>query len=282
MSRLPYHHDWKLAFQTELGLRVHWFGRYAGYPEWSIPTDRMAADMVTFFFVEKNACWSVINGHKYNLRQGDLFYMRGGDEFRFGHDPDKPHVSLSVSLALQQGGVANVLLHRRIPRRTHWPDPGRYVEEFEKVLAAMSDSSPFRDHAIAGALLQWLAYLLNALRPPICPEAMLPRIVVERVLAAEAWASARLDKEIRLHDWARAVGLHPVYFGRIFKRETGLAPMAWINHRRLQMASQYLTGTRHSVGDIAEACGFSSPFYFSRLFRRHFGTAPLAYRRSHS
>jgi hypothetical protein len=34
MVYLPYHHDWKLAFETDLGLRVHWFGRYAGFPEW--------------------------------------------------------------------------------------------------------------------------------------------------------------------------------------------------------------------------------------------------------
>ena len=32
MAFLPYHHEVKPAFESESGLQVHWFGRYAGYP----------------------------------------------------------------------------------------------------------------------------------------------------------------------------------------------------------------------------------------------------------
>jgi AraC-like DNA-binding protein len=85
---------------------------------------------------------------------------------------------------------------------------------------------------------------------------------------------------VTLADWSRAVGLNQVYFGRIFKRETGLKPMEWLNQRRLQMACQYLSATRKSVSEIADLCGFASQFYFSRVFRRHFGQSPLEYRKA--
>jgi AraC-like DNA-binding protein len=104
--------------------------------------------------------------------------------------------------------------------------------------------------------------------------------VVEKVLQAETWANARLAEVVTLADWSRAVGLQPVYFGRVFKRETGLRPMAWLNQRRLQLACQHLAGTSKNVTQIAEACGFASPFYFSRVFRRHFGQSPLKYRKT--
>jgi AraC-like DNA-binding protein len=81
-------------------------------------------------------------------------------------------------------------------------------------------------------------------------------------------------------NWAAAVKLNPVYFGRSFKRETGLKPMESLNQRRLEMAAQYLSGTSKTVTEIATECGYACPFYFSRQFRRCHGLAPLRYRQT--
>lgn len=279
MPWLPYHHDWRLAYQTALGVRVHWFGRYAGTPDWKIEPSRLAADMISFFFVERNACWAIVNGRRHALRSGDLLIIRGGDEFSFGHNPKRPHVSLSASLALEQGSMANALLCRKFHRRYSLQQPSRYVAEFEKVLAAIARTTPARDLEIGGALLQWLAWLMNDLKPAMDRTFADDRSVVDKILVAETWADARLAKVITLTDWARAVGLKPVYFGRIFKRETGLRPMDWLNQRRLQLACQQLASTSKTITEIAEATGFASPFYFSRVFRKHFDQSPLQYRK---
>jgi hypothetical protein len=50
MPWLPYQHDLKLAHQSQFGLRVHWFGRYAGYPSWAVPESRLAAGHGVLFF----------------------------------------------------------------------------------------------------------------------------------------------------------------------------------------------------------------------------------------
>lgn len=280
MSWLPYHHDWRLAFQASAGVRVHWFGRYAGVPDWKVERSRLAADMISFFFVERNGCWVEVNGRRWTLKSGNLLIILGGDEFEFGHDPSRPHGSLSASLALEQGGVANALLCRNYERVCPWPDPEEYVAEFEKVIAALASVSPTRELEVAGALLSWLAYVLSRLRPPLDRGFVEVRNVVDKILIAESWAAARLAHVITLPQWAGAVGLNPVYFGRVFKRETGLRPMEWLNQRRLQLACQHLANTSKSVSSIAEACGFASPFYFSRVFRHHFGLSPAQYRRT--
>ncbi len=281
MAYLPYHHDWKLAFEADPGLRVHWFGRYAGFPEWRVEGARLAADMISFFFVEKERCWAVVNGARFELTTGDLLVARGADESEFGHDPRRPHVSLSVSLALKRGGVVNELLHRDFKRRYSLKDPQTYVVEFEKVLAAFGQAGPFRDLAIAGAIMQWLAYLLETLRPPMARTNLEVRSVVDRVLAAEAWATSRLNEVIAIGAWSRVVGMNADNFGRMFKRETGKRPMEWLNERRLQMAAQLLSNTRYSLAEVSEACGFANPFYLSRRFKLHFGRAPQHYRRAH-
>ncbi|MEI6072878.1 MAG: AraC family transcriptional regulator [Verrucomicrobiae bacterium] len=279
MPWLPYHHDWKPAFQGGFGWRLHWFGRYGGHPAWSIPEARLAPDMIEFFFAEKNPCSARVNGRKFVMEAGDMLVVTSADEFSFAHDPARPNVHLSASLALSQPGAANVLLRHTYPRRSTMPDPARYIAEFEHVLNAMSGTTAFRDLAIAGALSQWLAYLLDVLRPHMGAGA-LDRGVKDRLLTSQAWANARLGGIITLAEWAASVKMNPVYFGRIFKRETGLKPMEWLGQRRLEMAAQCLSGTSKSIAAIAGDCGYSCPFYFSRQFRHHYGLAPSLYRRS--
>lgn len=233
--------------------------------------------MICFFFVEQNSCWVTVNGRKLVLQRGDLAVISGADEFSFGQDPARPHSSLSACFALNQGGAANALLQRKFERQYSIRRPANYIAEFKKVLKTLPSTSRYRDLEIAGALLQWLAYLMSQLRAPL-DSSRHERSVVDKILTAETWANARLKEFVTLADWAKAIKLHPVYFGRIFKQETGLRPMEWLNQRRLQRASQYLSNTQKSVAEIAEACGFASQFYFSRVFRRHFGQPPLKHR----
>jgi AraC-like DNA-binding protein len=280
MKWQPYHHDWKLVYSGRQHWRVHWFGRYGGYPEGKSGPSRLAPDMMSFLFIERHSCWARVNGLEMTLEAGDLLVVSGADEFTFGHDAARPHVGLSVSVALSEGGVPNTLLQRSFERRYRMPDPRGYVKRFEAVLAAMASDSDYRQLRIAGALAEWLAYLLEALKPPLRQGISGDRSVVDRVLEAQAWAADRLGSVITLADWAASVGLGPVYFGRIFRRETGVRPMQWLNERRLETATQYLTSTDKPVAEIAGECGFACPFYFSRQFRKRYGLSPRHYRKS--
>lgn len=279
MKWIPYHHDWKLLYSGEYKWRIHWFGRYGGYPEWKDDLSRLAPDMICFMFVERNTCWVRVNGTRISLKAGDLLVMSGADEFIAGHNPAKPVVNLSVSLAVSQGSMVNMLLQRKFNRCYTLPDPAGYVRKFESVLAAMSDTSPFRDLQIGGALAGWLAYLLTVLDPPLQKNDN-DRSAVDRILAAQTWALDRISTVITLSEWSSSVRLSPVYFGSLFKRETGMSPMEWLNERRLEMAAQYLAGTNKSVAEIAADCGYSCQFYFSRQFRLHHGLPPLRYRKT--
>lgn len=279
VSYLPYHHDLPLAVESRLGLRVHWFGRYAGYPEWRIEKSRLMADMVSFFFVETESCWVKVNGVRFDLAAGDLLVLRGGDEFCFGHDPARPHVSLAVALAIERDSTANMLLHHYFERRYTLADPSRYVAAFEKALACLGGQGAHRDLAITGAIIQWLAGVLDLLQPAASLDFAEATGAVDRILSAETWALSRLSKCITIKAWAASVRLNPDYFARLFRRHTGRRPMEWLNERRLQRASQLLASTRTPLAEIAAACGFNCPFYFSRLFKAHFGVPPSEYRR---
>src|SRR5476651_1794022 len=95
----------QLLFETNPGgLRLLHCGRYTCHPGWQITNSRVPPDMMGFFFVEKNACWSrVNNGRRVIFNEGDLRIAPGGAEFEMGHDPAKPVTALSLTMAWENG-----------------------------------------------------------------------------------------------------------------------------------------------------------------------------------
>lgn len=235
--------------------------------------------MMGFFFVEKNACWSVVNGRRLALQPGDMQVLRGGDLLHMGHDPGKPITALSLSLALEAGMVPNFLLQRKFARRHRIRDRRGYGDRFDDILDALQAPLATRDWRVTAALLQFVAFLIEETNAPVTADRGAAEGAVDRVLLAQAWAGARLDKVILLEEWARAAGWHPVHFERVFKQETGLSPIRWLEQRRMEAARQYLSGTGKSVEEIGAAVGYADPFYFSRVFRKHFGQPPARYRK---
>lgn len=74
------------------------------------------------------------------------------------------------------------------------------------------------------------------------------------------------------------VGLSPVYFSAVFKKETGIGFSDYVNQCRIEQAKRLLEETGLKILAISSAVGFSSPRYFSRVFRDLVGVRPSEYR----
>lgn len=55
--------------------------------------------------------------------------------------------------------------------------------------------------------------------------------------------------------------------------------MSYLSHRRIEESKYLLGNTGHSLAQISELMGFSSPSYFSQCFRKAEGISPNEYRR---
>ncbi len=81
---------------------------------------------------------------------------------------------------------------------------------------------------------------------------------------------------------ARAAGLSPFHFSRLFHQVVGLAPHQYLLRCRLRNARKLLsTGEGRSIADVAVEAGFADQAHFARHFRRAFGTSPQQFRRAH-
>lgn len=87
----------------------------------------------------------------------------------------------------------------------------------------------------------------------------------------EEWSLARMSDEL-------AVSRRTLH--RRFLLSTGLSPLEWLTAERVAHARRLLEGSRHSLIDIAEACGFRSVEIFRHHFNRLIGISPAGYRKS--
>ncbi len=81
----------------------------------------------------------------------------------------------------------------------------------------------------------------------------------------------------RLPDIARACGVSPAHLSRVFHQSTGLTISDYLARFRVGQVMERLKKRRHSVTDIAFACGFQSLSQFNRTFRRIVGCSPTQY-----
>lgn len=67
-------------------------------------------------------------------------------------------------------------------------------------------------------------------------------------------------------------------FSRLFKRETGVSVVKYINTERVRRACDLLGGTEKQIQEIAWDVGIDNPNYFSIMFKKETGFSPNEYR----
>lgn len=94
------------------------------------------------------------------------------------------------------------------------------------------------------------------------------------VLAAVAAMERALDEPMEIPRLAATLGASSDRLERAFRRETGLAPAAYLRRLRLRHAADLLLHSRSQIDAVALSCGFLNPSSFSRAFRLEFGCTP--------
>lgn len=85
-----------------------------------------------------------------------------------------------------------------------------------------------------------------------------------------------------LEDIMKGFSLTPNHIRKVFKEETGMSPLQFLNEKRIAYAKDLLENRNNSyykVKEIANLCGFEDPYYFSRLFKKLTSISPEGYKK---
>ncbi len=98
------------------------------------------------------------------------------------------------------------------------------------------------------------------------------------VRMAREYMEAHFDDDLSLSQLAELVALSPYHFARVFERESGLPPHAYLESVRVRKAREYLDQGM-DLAAAALAAGYSDQSHLTRRFKRFLGVTPGQYRR---
>jgi len=209
--------------------------------------------------------------HGYAEVQGLCLYNCCFDTALLGRElswmADEPYLGRllwAIPLAPKQHGMVSL----------HLPDKefNRCRRLFDDLcsLAREDYLSHFGDHL--GLLVQILSLLARNVveKPGAKPHrAVIAALKLVDDAPTEPWTLKTL---------AGRVNVEPTYFVRLFRTVVGLPPMAYLERRRLELATTFLRRNDLAVGEVGTMSGWLDANYFSRCFRKHFGMTPSRYR----
>ena len=83
-----------------------------------------------------------------------------------------------------------------------------------------------------------------------------------------------MDQQITLEKLSKSFGAGKFTLIRMFKKYTGMPPVAYMIKIRHKYAKQLLLESDMSIAEIAKSCGYSSVSFFVSDFKKHQGTTP--------
>ena len=95
----------------------------------------------------------------------------------------------------------------------------------------------------------------------------------------QRWVAAHPALDHRVPELAKRLALSPRHFARLFRREVGLTPAAWIEEARVNAARRLLELGQEVPKQVAAQCGFANADTLRRSFLRHVGVTPAEYRK---
>jgi AraC-like DNA-binding protein len=101
-----------------------------------------------------------------------------------------------------------------------------------------------------------------------------------RVGQSRAFMEGHFNQHIKIPALAAQADVSISHFFKLFKQDTGCAPLVYLTRLRVKRACALLTTTTLSIKLIAVNLGYKDPMYFSRVFKSLVGMAPRTYRRS--
>ena len=95
-----------------------------------------------------------------------------------------------------------------------------------------------------------------------------PSASAEYVHHAKLYIAEHFRERITVPEIARKLGISIGYLHAIFRRETGLSIVEYINHFRVNTLKQYLSSRSITLQEAAAEVGVADPAYMSRLFKK--------------
>lgn len=97
----------------------------------------------------------------------------------------------------------------------------------------------------------------------------------------ENYINENYHLDITLDTLAQKTHLDKYYLSHLFKDHSGMAPIEYLHHVRIEKSIKLLTTSDFTISYIASMIGFSNAAYFSQFFKKKTAMSPSEYRKQY-
>lgn len=246
--------------------------------------DHPAQDRYLLHFVERGALWHRIGRKTFVAKRGEACLMDLGRATIHGCEGTQSAVSWWV--CFNGKDMARYFSELRADFDPIFPrlDAGAVVPLFDRLIHLTEHEDNACEPRASGLLALLLAelYAERAQERPMISLGADTRLYSEPVRKGIDWMVRLYDQPHSMKQLCEAVGYSRSHYTRLFSRETGVAPIVWLNRYRVEQARRLLVQSDKTAGEIARAVGIPDPNYFSRIFRQCEKLSPQEYRKKHA
>jgi AraC-like DNA-binding protein len=98
------------------------------------------------------------------------------------------------------------------------------------------------------------------------------------ITLAIMYMKTNLSQKLTVENMAAQHQLSTSHFSNLFRKATGMPPIDYFIHLKMQKACQLLYLNETKIRLVAQDLGYEDQYYFSRLFKKYMGLSPEQYK----
>lgn len=220
-----------------------------------------------FIYVEQGSIDVFCERKKHHLNEGDALFTDSGQiHYQRACEPDTVLIVIVFDYNIIQDflgkyQLANPKLYNRYP----------IPEYYKRLRNVLRTHRPFYGEEARCIVCEMMIDVFRG-------EQLVHRVESDRTEAAFKRLLEDIGEryaEYTFEDAVHFMGMSDAYFSRYFKSMTGTTFSQYLNYIRTDNAIRLLRdGSRMTMTEIAEKCGFATIRNFNRIFKEHTGSAP--------
>ena len=201
---------------------------------------------------------------------------------------DNPTRCLAMAISEDKIREVIMLMNENLPKADdaewqfmdynfHFTNDTGIYQIIQRLLFLFTENHPSKDLFVNFMLKELIIRILQAESRKIYTDKALTLSSNNRLAFIIQYIRENLDKPLTIEELSRKAYMSDSNFHRVFKNETGVSPVDFINNERIKLATSLLQDPNMKIKEVYMACGFDSRSYFNRVFKRKKRLSPKAF-----
>lgn len=239
---------------------------------------REPINQYVFIYCVEGAGRYRVGGNTYEVAANQYFILPAGEPHVYEADAENPWTIYWIHFKgrLAPYYIGNNVGPMEIRPQAHSRISDR-IQMFEEIFSTLSDGYSNDNLHYASAIfhgfLGSLCYIQQYRKANnnAVDEANIVDVAIH-------YMKENIEKHLALQTISDYIGYSPSHFSALFKKQTGHAPLTYLNLLKIQQACLLLDETDMKINQICHKIGIDDSYYFSRLFSKIMGMSPRDYR----